>query len=88
MAAFTPSKPDFFDGTWRGKIRVWTAPTGASGDTLTVSGIKRVFSVTVGSRPTLSWTSSSAGNGNGVVVTLTITASCTGANTPITVYGQ
>lgn len=86
--AFTPVKPDFFDVTSRGKARVWVAPTFASGDTIQVSGIKKVFSVTIGSRPAMSWTSSAAANGGGTVVTLTVSASCTGGNTPVVIYGQ
>lgn len=87
--AYTPVKPDFLDVTSRGKVRIWYTPTGATGaDTLTIPGIKKIFSVTLGSRPTISWTSSDAGSGRGVVLTLTVTASTTGGNTPLVVYGQ
>jgi hypothetical protein len=89
--AITPSTPNFFDGTWRGKIRVWTNPViSAGGDTVVVSGIKRIFSVSVGGRPgsTFTYTTTAAGN-SAVMLTLTVTASTTGSNTtPLVVYGQ
>lgn len=89
--AITPAKPDFFDGTWRGKIRVWAAPTiSAGGDTIMVPGIKRVFGVTVGQRPLTTYTISSTGASNSaVILTITVTGSTTGSNTtPLVVYGQ
>jgi hypothetical protein len=89
--AISPSKPDFFDGTWRGKMRVWVAPTiSAGGDTVVVSGIKRVFGVTVGNRPTTTFTYTTTAAGNSaVMLTVTVTASCTGSTaTPMVVYGQ
>lgn len=88
--AITPAKPDFYDGTWRGKIRVWAAPTigaVATGDILDVPGIKRVFKVVVGSRPTISWTTTAKSNGV-VTISLVVSASCTGGNTPLYIYGQ
>lgn len=86
--AITPAKPDFYDITSRGKTRVWVAPTMSTSDTITVPGIKRIFSVTMGSRPGLTYTSSQAANGLGTVLTLVCTASATGGNTPLVVYGQ
>jgi hypothetical protein len=88
--AITPAKPDFYDGTWRGKIRVWVAPTIAvTTDTITVPGLKRVFAVTVGSRPTTTFSYTSTGAQNSaVVLTVGVTASCTGGVTPLVVYGQ
>lgn len=89
--AITPTKPDFFDGSWRGKIRVWVSPTiSAGGDTVVVSGIKRVFGISVGNRPATTYTFTSTGASNSaVVLTVTVTASTTGStSTPLVVYGQ
>lgn len=88
MAALTPAKPDFFDGTWRGKIRVWTNPVFGTGDTVTVPGLKRVFAVTNAKTGVVSFTSSAAANGLGTVLTLTVSASSTGDSNPLVVYGQ
>lgn len=88
MAALTPAKPDFFDGTWRGKIRVWERPVFATGDTVTVPGIKRVFAIHSAKTGVVAFTSSAAANGLGTVCTLTVSASSTGDRFPLTVYGQ
>lgn len=88
MAALTPSKPDFFDGSWRGKIRVWKNPVFATGDTVTVPGVKQVFAIHSAKTGVVSFTSSAAANGTGVVCTLTVSASSTGDNRPLVVYGQ
>ena len=86
--AVTPAKPDFYDGTWRGKIRVWESPVIATSDTLTIPGVKRVFSITSAKTGVVIFTSSAASGGNGVVVTMTVTASSTGDRQPLVVYGQ
>ena len=89
--AITPAKPDFFDGTWRGKVRVWAAPTiAAGGDTVLVPGIKRIFSVEVGNRPATTFTFTTTGAANSeAVLTITVTGSTTGStSTPLVVYGQ
>lgn len=88
MAALTPAKPDFYDGSWRGKIRVWTNPVFASGDTVTVPGLKRVFSITNAKTGVVSFTTSAAANGLGTVCTLTVSASSTGNYNPLVAYGQ
>lgn len=87
--AVTPTKPSFMDVTSRGKIRVWESPVVAvTSDTLTVPGVKKVFSVSFAKTGTITWTSSFAANGNGVVLTLAATASSTGDRQPLVVYGQ
>lgn len=88
MADLTPAKPDFYDGTWRGKIRVWKNPVFGTGDTVTVPGVKAVFAITSAKTGVVSFTSSLAANGLGVVCTLTVSASSTGTNVPLVVYGQ
>ena len=89
--AVSPARPDFLDVTSKGKIRVWSAPTiAAGGDTVTVPGIKRVFSVYVGQRSATTYTFTSTGASNtAVVLTLTVTASTTGSTAQtLVVYGQ
>lgn len=91
MAAITPVKPDFYDVTSIGKVRVWMAPTisvAATGDTITVPGIKQVFTVSnARTGGVVGWTSSADGLGNSVI-TLVVTASSTGGSFPLVVYGQ
>ncbi len=89
--AISPTRPDFYDVTSKGKVRIWTAPTIAvTSETVVVPGIKRVFSVFVGNRPTTTYTYTSTGaNNTAVVMTLAVTASTTGSTaTPLVVYGQ
>lgn len=88
--AITPAKPTFLDVTSAGKIRIWATPTiSAGGDTLMVSGIKKVWSVEIGNRPATTFTYTTTGASNSaVVLTITVTASCTGGVTPLVVYGQ
>ena len=88
MAELTPAKPDFFDGTWRAKIRIWEEPVFASGDTVLVPGVKRVFAIHSAKTGVVSFTSSLAANGRGVVCTLTVSASSTGDRFPLVAYGQ
>lgn len=88
MAALTPAKPDFHDVLSRGKIRIWESPVFATADTVTVPGLKRVFSITNAKTGVVSWTSSAAANGLGTVCTLTVSASSTGDRQPLVVYGQ
>lgn len=89
MAAVTPVKPTFYDVTSRGKVRIWTNPTISltTAETLTIPGVKRVFSVENAKTGVVSWTSSSDGHGN-TVISMVITASTTGQYSPLTVYGQ
>jgi hypothetical protein len=88
----SPVKPDFFDGTWRGKIRVWATPTLASGANTDciIPGLKRVFAVSLGGRPGTTFTQTTTGAANStVVLTITVTGSTTGSTaTPLVVYGQ
>jgi hypothetical protein len=88
--AITPSKPDREDVTSVAKVRVWLKPTiSAGGDTLTVAGIKEVWSVDVVNRPATTFTYTTTGASNSaVVLTVTVTASCTGGVTPLVVYGR
>ena len=88
MAALTPATPDFFGSQGNAKFRVWYAPVFASGDTVTVPGIKKVFSVSSAKTGVVSFTSSAAANGTGVVLTLTVSASSTGDTRPLMVVGQ
>lgn len=88
MAALTPAKPSFYDGTWNSKIRIWFNPVFGTGDTVTVPGIKKVFAVSSAKTGVVSFTSSAAANGLGTVVTLTVSASSTGDFRPLVVYGQ
>jgi hypothetical protein len=88
MAALTPAVPDVFDVTSVGKVRIWLAPTFGTGDTVTVPGLKQVFSVTNAKTGVVSWTSSLAANALGVVLTLTVSASSTGNTNPLVVYGR
>jgi hypothetical protein len=86
--AITPAKPDFRDITSRGRIMIWYTPTiSAGGDTITV-GLKRVANLEIGNRGLTTFTSSAAAAGGGTVLTITVTASCTGATTPMMIYGQ
>lgn len=87
MAALSPAVPDFFGSQGNAKFRVWYSPTFASGDTVTVPGIKQVFSVTNAKTGVVSYTSSAAANGLGVVLTLTVSASSTGNANPLMVVG-
>jgi len=86
--AISPSKPDFIDVTSRGKVYIWLTPTvSAGGDTLNVTGVKRIFSVEVGNRPASTFTYTTTGSAGTVVLTLTVTASTTGGVTPLVIYG-
>lgn len=86
--AITPAQPTFKDVTSRGRVYVWVAPTIAVNTDTIVTSFKRVFAVTVGSRPTLTWSSSAGAVGGTLVVTVGCSASCTGGNTPLMIYGQ
>lgn len=88
--AISPTKPDAFDVTSRGKVRVWLTPTiSAGGDTLLVGGLKKIWSVDVGNRPATTFTYTTTGAANSAaVITITVTASCTGGVTPLVIYGQ
>ncbi len=81
--AITPSKPDRIDVTSRGKAYVYLSPViSAGGDTLTLSGIKEIWSLSVGNRPASTYSYTSTGPGGSVVLTLTVTASTTGVAVP------
>ena len=86
--AFSPAKPDFKDVTSRGRVYVWFTPTCTTSDTVTVP-LKRIISVEIFGRPTASFTATAGSVSGTTVVTIsTITASCTGGNTPLFIYGQ
>lgn len=85
--AFTPAKPSFFGSLGNFKVRVWYSPSFATGDTVTVPGIKVPFGAISAKTGVVSFTSSLAANGLGCVLTLTVSASSTGSNVPFTVFG-
>lgn len=87
MAALTPATPDAMDVTSVGKIRIWFSPVFASGDTVTVPGIKEVFGATNAKTGVVGIVSSSYGAG-GLVVYLTVSASSTGDRNPLVIYGR
>lgn len=87
MAALTPATPDALDVTSIGKIRIWFNPVFASADTVTVPGIKEVFSITNAKTGVVGFVSSSYTAG-GLVVHLTVSASSTGDRNPLVVYGR
>lgn len=86
--AFSPAKPSFYGSLGNMKMRVWYTPSFASGDTVTVPGLKKIFLVTSAKTGVVSYTSSAAANGLGTVLTLTVSASSTGSAVPFTVIGQ
>lgn len=87
--AISPAKQDFMDVGSRTKTYVWYTPTiSVGGDTLTVSGIKKIVTLTVANRGLTTFTYTNTGPAGSVVVTVTVTASCTGGVTPLVIDGQ